>query len=163
MNAVHCWQHGAEWFWGHEPQPALTQFRASLSWLPKGPGGEQTWGDSCVWMQGGGDEVLQGILSSQTADQTVVHVHLLSPVWPFATLWTIAHQVPLSMVFSRQEYWSGLPFPSAGDLSDPGIEPISPTLAGGFFLPLSHLGSPSCTHRWWVRAQFEVLGHAKIV
>ena len=42
--------------------------------------------------------------------------------------WTIAHQAPPSMGFSRQEYWSGLPFPSPGDLPDPGIEPRSPTL-----------------------------------
>ena len=54
----------------------------------------------------------------------------------FATLWTVAHQAPLSMKFSRQEYWSGLPFPPPGDLPDPGIEPaslISPALPGGFF------------------------------
>ena len=53
-----------------------------------------------------------------------------------ATLWTIARQAPLSMGFSRQEYWSGLPFPLPGDLSDPGIEPkflTFPALAGGFF------------------------------
>ena len=47
--------------------------------------------------------------------------------------WTVAHQAPLSMGFSRQENWSGLPFPSPGDLPDPGIEPVSPALAGGFF------------------------------
>ena len=41
---------------------------------------------------------------------------------PFATPWTVAHQAPLSMGFSRQEYWSGLPFPSPGDLPNPGIE-----------------------------------------
>ena len=46
----------------------------------------------------------------------------------FVTPWTIVHQAPLSMGFSRQEYWSGLPFPSPGDLPDPGIEPKSPTL-----------------------------------
>ena len=46
----------------------------------------------------------------------------------FATLWTVAHEAPPSMGFSRQEYWSGLPFPSAGDLPDPGIEPVSPAL-----------------------------------
>ena len=46
----------------------------------------------------------------------------------FATPWTVAHQAPLSMGFSRQEYWSGLPFPSPGDLPDPGIEPRSPAL-----------------------------------
>ena len=44
-----------------------------------------------------------------------------------ATLWTVAYQAPLSMGFSRQEYWSGLPFPSPGDLPDPGIEPVSLT------------------------------------
>ena len=43
-----------------------------------------------------------------------------------ATPWTITHQVPLSMEFSRQEYWSGLPFPSPGGLPDPGVEPTSP-------------------------------------
>ena len=43
-------------------------------------------------------------------------------------LWTVAHQAPPSMGFSRQEYWSGLPFPSPGDLLNPGIEPRSPTL-----------------------------------
>ena len=44
----------------------------------------------------------------------------------FATPWTVALQAPLSMGFPRQEYWSGLPFPSPGDLPDPGIEPRSP-------------------------------------
>ena len=51
----------------------------------------------------------------------------------FATPQTVAHQAPLSMGFHRQEYWSGLPFPSPGDLPDPGIEPASPALADRFF------------------------------
>ena len=51
----------------------------------------------------------------------------------FVTPWTVACQAPLSMGFPRQEYWSGLPFPSSGDLPNPGIEPSSPALAGGFF------------------------------
>ena len=51
----------------------------------------------------------------------------------FVTLWTIAHKAALSMGFPRQEHWCGLPFPSSGDLPDLGIEPASPTLAGGFF------------------------------
>ena len=54
----------------------------------------------------------------------------------FATPWTIAHQVPLSMEFSRHEYWSGLPFPPPGDLPEPGTEPVSlksPALASGLF------------------------------
>ena len=46
-----------------------------------------------------------------------------------ATPWTVAYQVPLSVGFPRQKYWSGLPFPSQGDLPDPGIEPASPALA----------------------------------
>ena len=55
-------------------------------------------------------------------------VKLLSRVRLFATPWTVAHQAPPSMGFSRQEYWSGLPFPSPGDIPDPGIEPRSPAL-----------------------------------
>ena len=54
-------------------------------------------------------------------------VKSLSHVRLFATGWTVAYQASLSMGFSRQEYWSGLPFPSPGDLPDPGIEPGSPT------------------------------------
>ena len=59
-----------------------------------------------------------------------------SRVQLFATLWTVARQAPLSMGSSRQEYWSGEPFPSPGDLLNPGIKPeslTSPALAGGFF------------------------------
>ena len=62
-------------------------------------------------------------------------------LWP---LWTIACQAPLSMGFSRQEYWSGLPCPSPGDLPNPGIEPTSPTSSALLVdsLPLSHWRSP---------------------
>ena len=55
-------------------------------------------------------------------------VKSLSHVRLFVTPWTIAYQAPLSLGFSRQEYWSGLPFPSPGDLLYPGIEPRSPAL-----------------------------------
>ena len=54
----------------------------------------------------------------------------------YVTLWTVAHQAPLSMGFSRQDSWSGLPFPPPGDLPDSGTEPVSllsPALASGFF------------------------------
>ena len=57
-----------------------------------------------------------------------VKVKSLSPVRLFATPRTVASQVPPSMGFCRQEYWSGLPFPSPGDLPDPGMEPRSPAL-----------------------------------
>ena len=52
----------------------------------------------------------------------------------FVTPWTVARQASLSMGFTRQEYWSGLPFPSPEDLRDPGIKPMSPALAGRFFI-----------------------------
>ena len=57
-----------------------------------------------------------------------VESELLSHVRLFAMLWTVACQAPLSMEFSRQEYWSGLPLPSPGDLPNPGVEPGSPGL-----------------------------------
>ena len=60
------------------------------------------------------------------------------------TSWTVAHQAPLSMAFPRQEYWSGLPFPSPGDLPDPGVKPaslVSLALAGEFFTT-EPLGKP---------------------
>ena len=62
------------------------------------------------------------------------------------TPWTVAHWAPLSMGFPRQEYWSGLPFPSLGDLPGPGIEPASPALAGEFFTwePLGKPIPPLC-------------------
>ena len=65
----------------------------------------------------------------------------LSRVQLFATPWTVAYQAPPSMGFSRQECWSGLPFPSPGDLSDPGIEPGSPALQADA-LPSEPPGKP---------------------
>ena len=67
-------------------------------------------------------------------------VQLISRVRLFATLWTVAHQAPPSMGFLQQEYWIGLPFPSPGDLPDPGIEPVSPGSPAlqAVSLPLSH-------------------------
>ena len=68
-------------------------------------------------------------------------VKLLSRVRLFATPWTVAYQVPQSMEFSRQEYWSWLPFPSPGDLPNPGIEPRSPALQADA-LPSEPPGKP---------------------
>ena len=65
----------------------------------------------------------------------------LSRVQVFASPWTIAHQAPQSMEFSRQEYWCGLLFPSPGDLPDPGMEPGSPTLQADA-LQYESLGKP---------------------
>ena len=100
------------------------------------------------------------------------------------TGWAITHQDPLSMGFSRQEYWSGLPCPPAGDLPDPGIEPtslMSPALAGRFFItrdtwevPVIWILPSFCQRRfcipeelgkfckftviWWLRWQFQFKG-----
>ena len=66
--------------------------------------------------------------------RTFYKIDLYVPIC--VTSWTVAHQAPLSMQFSRQEYWSALPSPSPGDLPNPGIEPgslVFPALAGGFF------------------------------
>ena len=63
----------------------------------------------------------------------VAVVKSLSRVQIFVTPWTVFHQFPLFMGFPRQEYWSGLPFPSPGDLPNPGIRPASPALADRFF------------------------------
>ena len=68
-------------------------------------------------------------------------VKLLSRVQLFGSPWTVAYQAPPSMEFSRQEYWSGLPFPSPGDLPNPRVEPRSPALQQTLYC-LSHLGSP---------------------
>ena len=61
------------------------------------------------------------------------------------TPWTVAHQTPLSMGFSRQEHWSGLPFPSTGDLPDPGIKPRSPALQADSLLS-EPPGKPQLNH-----------------
>ena len=74
-------------------------------------------------------------------------VCVLSCVQFFATSWTVACQAPLFVGLSRQEYWSGLPFTTLGDLRGPEIRPVSPSspaLAGGFFLLLIYLGSLHC-------------------
>jgi len=74
-----------------------------------------------------------GIFPTKTVlcDHSVVC--FVAPLCLFATPWTVARQAPLSMGFSRQASWSGLPFPSPGNLPEPGIELKSPALAGRFF------------------------------
>ena len=81
----------------------------------------------------------------------------------FATPWIVARQAPLSLGFSRQEYRSGLPFPSPGFLPDPGIKPTSPALRADS-LPLNHQGSPTkdqmCPDSTWYQ-EAECLETAK--
>ena len=77
----------------------------------------------------------RGLCEEQISVCVCVHSHALSlsVVSDSATPWTVAQQAPLFMGSSRQEYWIGLPFPPPGALPHPGIECMSPTLAGGFF------------------------------
>ena len=72
--------------------------------------------------------------------RTQIHVCMLSCILLFETPSTVAHQASLSMGFSREEYWSGLPFSTPGDLPNPGIKPASLELAGMFFTTI--LGKP---------------------
>ena len=77
--------------------------------------------------------------------QTVCMLNHFSCVRLFVTLWTVACQASLSIGFSRQEYWNGLPCPPPGDLPDPGIKPtslMSPALAAGFFTTSATWGAP---------------------
>ena len=81
--------------------------------------------------------------SKHNSTGVCIHAQSLSRVRLFATPWTVIHQAPLSIGFPRLEYWSGLPFPSLGDLPDQGIEPTSPVssaLAGRFFTAESPVG-----------------------
>ena len=90
----------------------------------------------------GAGMVIQGLVTDGGHDFLVVHfafynnplncIILFCHVRLFVTSWTIARQAPPSMEFSRQEYWSGLPFPSPRDLPDPGMELTSLALAGRF-------------------------------
>ena len=95
------------------------------------------------------------ILASSTSCLGVVSgsmcVCMVSHNQLFVTPWTVAHQAPLSMGFSRQEYWTGLPFPPPGNLPDPGIEPtalVSPTLSRRILYQLRHQRSTSFWENW---------------
>ena len=73
-------------------------------------------------------KMVQMNLFTKQKESQKVKVKLLSCLQLFATPWTVAHQAPPSMGFSRQEYWNGVPFPPPGALPDPGIKPRSPAL-----------------------------------
>ena len=81
----------------------------------------------------------------------------------FVTLWTGAYQVPLSMGFSRQKYWSGLPCPHPGDLPDPGIKPlVSPVLASGFFTASATWEAPVTWDFNWVIRESQRESHSVV-
>ena len=83
-----------------------------------------------------------------------------SHVQLFGTLWTVAHQAPLSLGFSRQESWSRLPCPPPGDLSNPGIELVSPmssALAGGFFTTRANWEVPCSRYQYFISVLCEII------
>ena len=89
---------------------------------------------------------LASSLSVENHHTDIFHLPILvlsrsSRVQLFVTLWTVAHQAPLFMGFSREEYWSQLPCPPSGDLSTPGIKPVAPALQA-ISLPLATPGKP---------------------
>ena len=102
------------------------------------------WG-AIAFSQGGSREPLCLLFLKSCGEIHITSMCVLSHVRLYATPWAVAHQAPLSVGFPRQEYWNGLPFPTPGDLPDPGIKPVSlafPALAGGFFTTVPP-GKPS--------------------
>ena len=107
---------------------------------------------------------ISGILNISVFSGCVC-MHTLSHVWLLATLWIVTRQVPLSMGFSRQEYWNELPFSFPGDLSDPGIKPVSsvsPARAGEFFTS-EPLGKAYVLHRQQYVAQNSTECHHPVI
>ena len=94
--------------------------------LPRATREPDSWADRNVPSWGGGYKGECNCQKFRNCTHNIVKS--LSHVRLFVIPWTVAYQAPLSMEFSRQEYWSGLPFPSPGDLPHPGIEPRSPAL-----------------------------------
>ena len=123
-------------FWIPVPQPRTKPAPRPLHWkhgvlTPELPGKSEE------------AHVLEGLVQHWKQPLSCAPAQSLSRVQLFVTPWTVAHKVPLSMAFHRQEYWSGLPFPTPGDPPDPGIESRSPALTGGFFTT-EPPGKPSC-------------------
>ena len=119
--------------------PSMGSHRVGHDWsdlaAADGWGGNRSWKE----VQEEGDFYLHTVIHFIVEQKpthhckATIHAQFLSCVQLFETPWTVAHQAPLSMEFSRQEYWSGLPFPPPGDLPNSEIELVSPALAGGFF------------------------------
>ena len=88
------------------------------------------------------------VLFLLTCNAAGMSAWVLSGIWLFVAPWTVARQAPLSMGFSRKEYWSGLPWPPPGDLPGPGIEPGSPAWAGRFFTAEPAGKPPKLSFSW---------------
>ena len=129
----------------HSPPPSLLP---SGLFFPPPPPHSQWWPRPCyhLWQAGDGRAPLWSWADAHMwwggiwieTDAGEVRLLLFSHVQLFVTPWTVAHKAPLSMGFSRQEYWGGLPFPSSGDLPNLGIKPVSPALQADS-LPLEAL------------------------
>ena len=119
---LHCWEARAldlellMWPW--------LEACPSVSWFS--PAWNENTQESSALIRSSAQCLLYSVTA--TDQHMCAHAQPLSRVWLIVTPWTIACEAPLSMEFSRQEYWSGLPFPSPGDLPDAGIEPGSPVL-----------------------------------
>ena len=132
------------WDWSHWPSvnSVFTPRQAQWGWEAALNGAEVT-APQHPCSQGRAGRPFRGWLHEVKPSFSLVAVHFLNCVQLFVTPWTVACQAPLSMGFSRQEYWNGYPLPSPGDLPDPGFEPLSPAsllywLAGGFFFFFNH-------------------------
>ena len=126
---------------GDLPNPAIKPRSPALQTdaLPSEPPGKSINGVSALLKQGKADTCGLTIYSIYS----FMKVKLFSRVRLFATPWTVTYQALLSMGFSRQEYWNGLPFPSPGDLPNPAIKPRSPALQADA-LPSEPPGQPCC-------------------
>ena len=109
------------------------------------------WNDVCAYLFFSRQTMIKSLLGCQR--DMITHfkerkkVKSLSHVWLFATPWTVTHQTPPSMGFSRQQYWSGFPFSSPGDLPNPGLETRSPTLQADAFTVWATRDKPSTSKR----------------
>ena len=135
------WLNSRSWWW--TGRPGLLQFmesqRVRHDWAT-----ELNWTQYSAWTSVDGTYWLLIIFCwrrnpeqrwyyrGQANNESKWKCRSFSCVWLFVTPWTIAHQTPLSVEFSRQEYWSGLPFPSPEDLPHPGIEPRFPALQADY-------------------------------
>ena len=118
-----------------------------MKWIIYVPVHSSAFGPSRIHCGGRNAQIVTSYLSVFSKPDNCVYkyvcvcVCVLSHVQFFVTPWAVGCQAPLSMGFSRQEYWSGLPFPSLGHLPDARIKPVSPELQADPLL-LSHLGNP---------------------
>ena len=127
---------------GRKGAHCLTGARTTQGCLERGPVGSRIW--KLIGRKGERErkkDLIVFLFLSLQIYTVKVKVKSLSRVRLFVTAWTVAYQAPLSMEFSRQECWSGLPFPSPGNLPDPGIKPGSPALQADT-LPSEPPGKP---------------------